>query len=79
MTKWEYMTLTRRIVKYPGFGSSDVIYRWDDGNPKDWDELLNELGEQGWELVSAYPQASSGGEAWAGVTDRIILIFKRPK
>jgi hypothetical protein len=39
---------------------------------------LDELGLEGWELVSAYPVAGYYGEFLNGATTRIVYVFKRP-
>jgi hypothetical protein len=44
------------------------------------DTMLNSLGAQGWDLTSAYPESSTGGDkGWAGVTTTEVFIFKRAK
>lgn len=78
MTKWEYLTLVRD-VEYQPFGHNPSGYTWRDKNPKEWGERLNELGEQGWELVSAISESSRYGSTSNGTTTSITLIFKRSK
>jgi hypothetical protein len=56
MQRWEY-----RFAR--GRPSSDVRER-DLQASKAWEQLLNELGEEGWELVSQY--RDSGGHPAAG-------------
>ena len=73
MAKWEYITLTRNIIYL-----SEVKYEWSDKNKIGFDERLNDLGEQGWELVSAFPESSNSIMS-EGTTTRIKLIFKRSK
>ncbi len=68
MQKWEYNT---------------VFLTWD-GEKKTWKsdettqgrmyELLDRVGEQGWELVNFAPSVTQG----TGVT-QYIAVFKRPK
>jgi hypothetical protein len=58
---WEY-----RIIEY-SFG----VYNKD--KPPEADEL-NKLGDEGWELVSAFQAVSGYGKGLGA-----ILIFKRPK
>jgi hypothetical protein len=43
----------------------------DPGDPLDWEDKLNYLGEDGWELVSVIPPIEK--DWWPQV------IFKRPK
>jgi hypothetical protein len=44
------------------------------------DTMLNSLGAQGWDLASAFPESSTGGDkGWAGVTTTEVFIFKRMK
>jgi hypothetical protein len=56
MTKWEYRVET--------WGSA-----WKSNKDEDLEALLNEWGEEGWEVISAEHQASSV---------KITLIAKRP-
>ncbi len=60
MTKWEYHIINIRSENY----------RLD---PKAVREL-NELGEEGWELISI-----SSVNFKSGATDNIAMVFKRPK
>jgi hypothetical protein len=81
MPNWEYLILHRNInSEFKGFPTSLVVtYFWDD-DPKDsrsTQERLNALGQDGWELVSAYPTALYQGQAWAGMTTSISYILKR--
>lgn len=71
--KWEYLTKEYACKTRGTFSPS---FRWD------WEEInrnLSSLGEQGWELVSAYPLAHLAGLGYSGVTSRVVFIFKRPK
>jgi hypothetical protein len=84
MAKWEYITLTRNIeYKVEGIlAISRTIYEWSDENQDEnkmgFSERLNILGEQGWELVSAFPESSYESTSH-GTTTSIKLIFKRSK
>lgn len=72
MQKWEYLT-QQYACKTSGLVS--VSFKWD------WKEInsnLVSLGEQGWELVSAYPLAHLAGLGYSGSTSRVVFIFKRP-
>jgi len=70
MQRWEYLTLV-----FGGYGNwSDSLGR--SGNLPAIDKplghptsLMNELGEQGWELSGVNP----------GSTNRWMLFFKRPR
>ncbi len=55
-TKWEYRVLT--------WGSA-----WKSNKDEDLEALLNEWGEEGWEVISAVHPPNS---------DKIKLIAKRP-
>jgi hypothetical protein len=45
----------------------------------DWMAKAQQLGLQGWELVSITPQANIAGQSYAGATSGIMFVFKRPK
>ena len=62
MKKFEYKTLE---VKLDGFLSSTPF------KAEEWEEDLNELGQQGWELVTRIERNKEG------YTTRALLIFKR--
>jgi len=89
MTKWEYLT----ILRTRGWDK-------DKDNPKaPWQEAVNwdvdiikkleELGEQGWELVTVTPRSSYLGshstyaygvsDDFAGFTSHELWVFKRQK
>ena len=64
-TRWEYMTLDIAV--------SGVVF----GPRLDGDALtqkLNELGAEGWELVSFGPMTFGGGQ-----TSDLIAVLKRPR
>lgn len=73
MQKWEYLEITLGLF---------------DGNNWSWSDTgklskvisvsarLTQLGREGWELVSAYPQSST--EGGVSYTKYIYYIFKRP-
>lgn len=78
-TQWEY-----KVVSVPGYSSSDY------GPMAFGDEtsMLNEMGEEGWELVDTYTETSTafpnfGNEQYVtGLqpntrTSRINFVFKR--
>jgi hypothetical protein len=81
MTKWEYYQLRPEnqgygwILEYKG----NLL----DYDPPTLDKILVELGQEGWELVSAMP--ITGFLPLEGITDDIytatvaeVYIFKRP-
>jgi hypothetical protein len=85
MQKWEYMVLERlmdtkqhiRLTKT--FLSISSSWLDDPNDSRSMSERLNALGQDGWDLISAYPKAQISGDAWSGVTSSQILILKRPK
>jgi hypothetical protein len=85
MQKWEYKT----ILRSRGWGPDPQL-----GNKAMWmvagswdvglDDLLEQLGNEGWELVSVSPRSSylggatgNGGLDYAGYTSQELWIFKR--
>jgi len=40
-------------------------------------DVLNEMGAEGWEMISALPKSFPGDEAFGGLTTEIQYIFKR--
>ena len=62
MTRWEYTTIQ---VVAAGFE--------DPGGNENYTAILNEYGEQGWELVAS---AGYAGRVVAGQV--VVLFFKRP-
>lgn len=95
MTRWEYLTVLWQwhfafdVGKAePSFWSKTLIYRpgvekEEREGPLDWNALANELGDEGWELVSDYTAGSNLGQAqgWPNASRPIKRrsIFKRPK
>ena len=86
MPQWEYLCLRREMVyETTGLLSGRLLWRWDDENKNDKNTLLsvqnrlNQLGEQGWELVSMIPVSDQDGASIAGRTSSVRFIFKRPK
>lgn len=74
MQKWEYKVI-HRLLGWERKGKLTVPTAWD----VDIMALLPSLGEEGWELVSAWPRSTATGDAWAGVTTGEMWVFKRPK
>lgn len=64
MEQWEYKTIK---YKTGGFLGGKV-------DPLEFEEILNQYGYDGWELVSSFD--TSMGE---GTTRNVIAIFKRRK
>jgi hypothetical protein len=73
MQKWEYLT-QEYACKTPGLITGSFEWDWKGINGN-----LHSLGEQGWELISAYPLAHLQGLGSSGVTSQVVFIFKRPK
>ncbi|MEZ4688610.1 MAG: DUF4177 domain-containing protein [Bacteroidia bacterium] len=63
MPQFQYLTLR---VRETGFIGKRV-------NPKKLTSNMNELGEEGWELVTSFETNEEEGE-----TKDVFLIFKRP-
>jgi hypothetical protein len=84
--KWEYKVLSRaRTVEYTdlirsGTKISDWTYAEDgqDIGKQDLVVKLRELGDAGWELVSAIPLSAATGD-FGGLTSHVLWTFKRPK
>jgi len=70
MQKWEYTVFEWQRDLTSGFSV----------NGKEWQTNFGfkQLGDAGWELVSAFPVSSRGTQMSAGVTTSITFIFKRP-
>ncbi|MCU6793081.1 DUF4177 domain-containing protein [Paenibacillus sp. WQ 127069] len=63
MEKWEYLTYKVKKVGWSGLTIQQDQYHFE----------VNQLGEQGWELVSCFPTAISG------TTLEVVSVFKRRK
>ncbi len=73
MQKWEYLVIRG---EYGGFSRRFMPHFVNEQELKDWKKislssLMNQLGNDGWELVSSvgYPPGNNDNE----------LLFKRPK
>lgn len=64
MIQWEYKTIKFKTGGFLG-GKVDEI---------EFEEELNQYGEEGWELVSCFD--TSMGQ---GTSRDVIVVFKRPK
>jgi hypothetical protein len=95
--KWEYLVIFR-TRDFPSkeanggllyFEAGDWTYWEVNGlalpNPVDINKVLNQAGQDGWELVTVEPISASatsgtgGGFSMAGATDNERWVFKRPK
>ena len=66
MKKWEYMTVSHNSVHWePGFTGT-----WDKVG---FDKGINELGREGWDLVSVFQD-----QVIEGTTQALFATFKRP-
>lgn len=70
MQKWEYKVVERKRTYGFFAGLQEDI---------NVEELLPQLGEEGWELVNVVPISSDYGEHRAGFTSEEKWVFKRPK
>jgi len=66
ITKWEYY-----IYKYNQ--PSGMVFRGAGDVPEDVQNQLNALGQEGWEVTTAYPVAMAQGS-----TNQVVIILKRP-
>jgi hypothetical protein len=72
MQRWEYQTITlKREYKTNIITGASVT---------NWNSTINlqQLGEEGWELVSVVPIADFQSD-YSGFTHQLQYIFKRPK
>ena len=65
MQKWEYKTAK---MNTEGWFVGEVL---DTGS---FDSMLNSLGSQGWELISAFDTKQTNG-----ASREVVAVFKRPK
>ena len=63
--KCEYKTIKSDTTGFVAGGKFDQ---------NSFEQILNELGEQGWELVSAFDTNMEGGKS-----RHVVAILKRPK
>lgn len=73
MQKWEYLFLITDSRKndLPRFLNGREIKDWQRG--LSLVEFTNQLGEQGWELVSSQPHY------YGASVEEVRMVFKRPK
>jgi Domain of unknown function (DUF4177) len=68
MQKWEYQVVVRVLV--------DTKYQWaDEKDKRSPGEMLNALGEEGWELVAAHAALAYLGTK---TVSHVHYILKRP-
>ena len=91
MQKWEYYSVMLKRIPTPKellslqpWGDYEhwthydrEAQEWVSAN-KWWLNTQRELGEAGWELVSAVSVASGYGEDYCGNTTELLFYFKRP-
>ena len=63
--KWEYKIITPDVKGW-------MAAKLDSGESE---ELLDELGEDGWELINVLPLAEQSG--WGSRTGQVLFILKR--
>lgn len=73
MGKWEYRALVRLAIPTRG---DWLAYKWqhDEKDARSSEELLNALGSEGWELVTATCVPSGNGPG-----GHLHYLLKRPK
>src|SRR6266851_5555938 len=73
LMKWEYTIVHTDRLNTPGGPQLAPIWRrqYADGST-DWDQI-NKLGEDGWEMVNAFPVEANGTVLY------LAFVFKRPK
>jgi hypothetical protein len=71
--KWEYTIVHTDRLNTPSGPQLAPIWRrkYADGST-DWDQI-NKLGQEGWEMVSAFPVVGGGTLLY------LAFVFKRPK
>jgi Domain of unknown function (DUF4177) len=69
MQKWEYLTLN---MEAKGWVNKRL-------NEKGSMELLNKLGDEGWELINIVPTERTQGLLMKTDTNAFAFILKRPK
>jgi hypothetical protein len=84
--KWEYRTVLRTRGWGTDTSTKDAPWLTATTWNNNIEVVLQQMGDDGWELVAVSPRSSSlGGLAfdrnkdYAGFTDSEIWVFKRPK
>ena len=76
----ECCTISKMVTfESTGILAVGEVWRWYDGNRLSTDARLNQLGDQGGELVARVPFAREYGESQAGMSSGILFVLKRPK
>ena len=70
MQQWEYRIVTEK----PSSDSSEPGRRFT-SSASNHESYLNQMGQQGWELVTAFPVIN----LHTGLTSEIRYVLKRPK
>ncbi len=92
MQKWEYLEIHRgRQVTLDNKTHQKQVSDWthtiwlsgsQSGDIRSSEKILNllcELGDQGWELVTSHSRADFPYDGQGGITTSEVYIFKRPK
>jgi|WetSurMetagenome_2_1015567.scaffolds.fasta_scaffold74683_3 hypothetical protein len=72
MAAWEYTVVLSTVGAVFGPDVAKVWTAKDAAGVSDWDRI-QQLGQEGWELVSCCPAAGGGGMIY-----QILWTFKRP-
>ncbi len=64
-TKWEYKTVVQKIGSWTGEVKNI--------QPEAYNDMLNELGQSGWELVAIFDTNRSYGSS-----KELVSVFKKP-
>lgn len=72
MTRWEYYVATHKLAQGNGWAWNDPAYQGDM-----LIEVLEKLGQAGWELVATTTESYPADEVSSGATTQIDYIFKR--
>lgn len=89
MAKWDVTAAAKDTNKSERWEYARFLYNWkqdfmDVGNnkkirwPQVWD-LFNEMGNDGWEMVTATPLSTAAFGHAAGDTNQLLFILKRRK
>lgn len=66
MSNWEYTVLFSEVKGWISKKPDPAM-----------EEAMNELGRQGWELISCVPMSGNTTTAWGAATSDFVLVFKR--
>lgn len=83
--KWKYTYLVGDIVDYNRKLLGDfsrISLLWSNKNKNDEGKTVNneiqELGQNGWELIAVTPISTRNGHDLNGITTQIMFTFKKP-